>query len=802
MKRLIATSIGILLLLQAVSFGQDHSSEDLLEMSLDDLLNMEVSSVSKKAERLQDVASSLYVLTSEDIMNSGATSLHEALMMVPGYWGTQTEYSQVSPVIRNSPVANGSRGTVSYLLDGTPIIDNMSSVMTFANFDVPLDEIDRIEVIRGSGGTVYGANSATGVVNIFTKNPENVDGFSMRADGASPVYGNFSAKGGGQVGEKLYVSAYGRVRTFDGYGLMPEFEGSTVTVPNGATGTDTTIANGFTSDFNKSTYYSGGLKGAWELSEKSKLSFSGHYNVGNQISYTAYEVEMTLLDGQDVLVQTDVSRNRIVGNLQLDHNFSDQHSLFARVSTNRESNFIEMMGGYEVDNSIIDFEVQDNFSVGSAHDFSVGANYRSVKFDVHDINSADALVYKDPQTRKALTGAFLQDKVGLLDGKLNLLMGIKAENYKLINDDYYFSPMAKFSYIPTQSFTLWGGFTQSYTTPGFNNTNVDLLFLQTLSDETVLGVATQGVYTQVYDATYAGVIAGGGTLATAETTAAAAAAAYVASVEGQGVIAGAAAGLSASLPDNIGVINGSSTVPTKYQTWELGFRANVNRIWSLESNLYFSKITDGVAPTPGTMLDDYESPITPGRYADYYLYGNYMKGETYGAESMVRVLPTRGVKLEFAHTFTHATWEYQENPDFDINDPSVIAADEVDMTPDVPAMPKHIWKVRGHFQLPNSVSVNMGLVHASTFSTESTYDYVNQRYVGILGGNGTAVSTKQNRTIVNLKVEKKFMQGRMGVYAFGNDIFNDGMIANTNSLTNATLSKIGAKFGAGISMDF
>jgi len=130
---LISSLFGSMAFAQMQDTTATDVDDDFFEMSLEDLLNMEVTSVSKKAERLQDVASSIYVLTAEDIMRTGATSLHEVLRTVPGYWGVQEEYSMVEPEIRSSPSWIGS-GSVLYLLDGTPVQGNMSSQFTFFEF--------------------------------------------------------------------------------------------------------------------------------------------------------------------------------------------------------------------------------------------------------------------------------------------------------------------------------------------------------------------------------------------------------------------------------------------------------------------------------------------------------------------------------------------------------------------------------------------------------------------------------------------------------------------------------------------
>ena len=126
--------IALVTLYSIPSFAQQEDA-DLFDMSLEDLMNIEITSVSKKAEKLQNVASSIYVLTSEDIRKSRATTLHEVLRTVPGYWGVQDEYSSVRSSIRESALNGDESGTVLYLLDGTPIQNLMNSSFSFRNFE-------------------------------------------------------------------------------------------------------------------------------------------------------------------------------------------------------------------------------------------------------------------------------------------------------------------------------------------------------------------------------------------------------------------------------------------------------------------------------------------------------------------------------------------------------------------------------------------------------------------------------------------------------------------------------------------
>jgi len=786
------------------------SDNDFFNLSFEDMLNMEVTSVSKKAERLQAASSSLYVLTSEDISNSGATTLHEALRMVPGYWGVQEEYGNVQPMIRNSPPENGSTGTVLYLLDGTPIQDLMSSTFSFHNFDIPLEEIDRIEVIRGSGGTIYGANSATGVINIFTKNPNEYDGINVKVEGAMPGYSSASLRAGGAINDRLSISGYAKYRSFSGYGLLKEFDGDSVLAPLALPGADTNsnliglpsgdsimIKNRFQEDFESTMMYSGGLKLAYKLGENSRISTNTHFNMSQQTIYTNFETEDLLLGAPDSLVVNDAKRSRVVNNFRFDHNFSENHSFFVRTSSNIERDFLKLLGGYQVNNSICDIEVQDNIAIGKLMNLSFGGNYRVVNFDIHDINDAEGVSFINPQSQEKLNGFFIQDKIKLMDEKINFLIGLKGETYSLINKTYYFSPMAKVSYVPTENLTFWGGYTQSYTTPGYINVNIDALFIKTPSDATI----DMAAYQSVYDGFYNAQISGGASPAAAKS----ATDAYIITPGAVAAIGGTAAGMKDQM-NNVGVINGSETVPTKYQTWEFGFRANIDNMLSLESNFYYATITDGIAasadasPTP--TLFNVERPGSPGEFSDYYLYGNYIKGVSYGTESTIKIIPSKGTRFEVSHIYTHSEWKLQENNDFDINDPSVVPVEDLDRTPKTPKVPKHVFRMRGSFQLPKNFSFTMDMLYATQFDTDGNYIYELQRYPNIVSNEGITVAENNSRTIINLKLQKSLMNKRMKISLFGNDIFNDGIIANTNIFSNVTLSQIGRMYGASISYKF
>lgn len=747
MRKSYKLLVAVATLLTTSFYGQTDStattdaSEDLFEMSLEDLMDIEVTSVSKKAERLQDVASSIYVLTQEDIERSGATTIHELLREVPGYWGVQDEFNNVTSNTRFSPAQNGGVGTVLYLLDGTPIQDLMSSTFSNRNFDIPLDEIDRIEVIKGSGGVIYGANSATGVVNIFTKKAEDYDGINVRADGAYPGYANATVRAGGKITDNLSVSGYGKMRYMEGYGLMPEFEGDQVTVPKNDGSGDTTVTNAFTENFEKSLAFAAGLKLNYKLSEKSKISLNTHYNTMEKGYYTNYYP--TVGFGQvDSKVYKEARHNRIVSNIRFDHKISDNHSFFVRASQNYEDDYQRVGGGYSVSNGIIDLEIQDNLSLG-INNLSFGANYRAVSFNIKDINDPETINYVDPNASESLIGFFLQDKINVIEDKFDLLVGAKGETYSLVNDKWYFSPMAKASVRPTDKVTIWGGFTQSYSTPGFNQTNIDLNLLRTP--------------------------------------------------------------VSPLLPDSVyrvSVQNGSSTVPTRFQTAELGLKAKIAQKFQVEANGFYTWVKDGVSATDNS-VGVFESPTMPGTYAEYYYYGNYLEGNVFGSETFVRYRPKKELMLELSHTWLKSDWQYQENDDFDVTAMTDEQRDRNTTDSEGEKLnqtPEHIIRLRGWYEFAEVYYVSGSAAYASRFRNSSTYQYPQQRYAPILGGGGTTVGNDSDRFILNLKVGRSFADEKLDVYLFGNDVTNSGVIAQTNALSGTTLSQIGGMYGIGANL--
>lgn len=149
-----------------------HTS--LGDLSLEELSNIEVTSVSRRAQRLSDAAASIFVITGDDIRRSGATSLPEALRLAPNLFVVRAHSFAYGAAARGFASASGNKMLV--LIDGRSVYTPLFSGVFWDVQDVMLEDIDRIEVISGPGGTLWGVNAVNGIINVITRSSRDTQG--------------------------------------------------------------------------------------------------------------------------------------------------------------------------------------------------------------------------------------------------------------------------------------------------------------------------------------------------------------------------------------------------------------------------------------------------------------------------------------------------------------------------------------------------------------------------------------------------------------------------------------------------
>src|ERR1700726_5316222 len=205
-RTMLASFMTVFLAANGASQSQ-QSVPDGTALSMEDLMKVQVTSVSKRTQKVADAAAAIFVITQEDLRRSGATSIPEALRLVPGL--------EVARIDENK-WAIGSRGfngrfdnKLLVLIDGRSVYTPLFSGVYWNVQDVMLEDIDRIEVIRGPGATLWGANAVDGVINIISKKAKDTQSTVVTAGGGTEQRGSGGGRYGSKIGNTSY-RAYGK----------------------------------------------------------------------------------------------------------------------------------------------------------------------------------------------------------------------------------------------------------------------------------------------------------------------------------------------------------------------------------------------------------------------------------------------------------------------------------------------------------------------------------------------------------------------------------------------------------------
>ena len=170
----IAPSLMVLVCLGMAAGPASAATPDLTQFSIEDLMQVKVVSATKVEQALQDTAAAVFVISAEDIRRSGVTNVMEALRLAPGVEVARIDSSRWAITIRgfNGRFAN----KLLVMIDGRSVYNSQFSGVYWELQDLFLPDVERIEVIRGPGGSLWGANAVNGVINIITRNTEDTQG--------------------------------------------------------------------------------------------------------------------------------------------------------------------------------------------------------------------------------------------------------------------------------------------------------------------------------------------------------------------------------------------------------------------------------------------------------------------------------------------------------------------------------------------------------------------------------------------------------------------------------------------------
>ena len=423
-------------LCSAETSEEKDQANSLKQLSLAELGNLQVTTATKTPEAIWKTAAAIYVITHDAIIRSGATSLPEALRLAPGVEVARIDSDKWSIGIRGF----GSRlcRSVLVLIDGRTVYTTLLAGTYWEVQDTVMEDIDRIEVIRGPGGTIWGPNAVDGVINVITKPAYETQGTLASALGGNVEQGSVTLRHGGNHGTIDY-RAYAK-----GFNRAAQFH----------------------SDHRQFDHWramQGGFRIDWAKNQRDGFTLQGDIydeRAGESVVATTYAPPYSQVLDRNALL----SGGNILGRWTRTTGEGKDIQLQVYYDrTNRyEPNFSDIRNSFDAD-FLQRFRLpRQQISWGLGTRWSLADNPVVVS----------GLTFKPSPRTDHLYSAFLQDQISLVDQRLSLSLGTKLLDTNFT--DAEFEPSVRLLYTPTDTQTLWAAFTHAIRTPSDAEENFSL----------------------------------------------------------------------------------------------------------------------------------------------------------------------------------------------------------------------------------------------------------------------------------------------------------------------------------------
>ncbi len=392
---------------------------ELSRLSLEDLANVEVTSVSKAAQALSAAPAAIYVITREEIVRSGVTSIPEALRLAPNLQLAQISAGSYAISARgfgDKREVQTQANKLLILIDGRSVYSPLFSGVFYDAQDIMMEDVERIEVISGPGATLWGANAMNGVINIITRPAADTLGTVVRA-GTGNQENAASARYGGTLGANGSYRVYGKA-----------FERNSLELQNGS------------SPHDRWKKTQGGVRADWTQGRDSWTAQGDIYDAEQNV----LGMSNISFSGANVLGrwQHTTDTSRLMVQAYYDH-------------TQREA----PSDGAPFDLDTYDVEIQHSFAIGASHQIVWGAGKRIYDYDVENIGG---LQFRPPHRSLDLANVFAQDVVALSD-RVNLTVGLKLEENPY--SGWSGLPDLRLSWSASETAMLWAAASRAIRSP-------------------------------------------------------------------------------------------------------------------------------------------------------------------------------------------------------------------------------------------------------------------------------------------------------------------------------------------------
>jgi iron complex outermembrane receptor protein len=431
-------SVSIFLLFSA---HQAWAAESYFDLSPEQLLNAEVISASKKQETVAEAPAAVYVITQEDIARSGMTSVPELLRMAPGVEVARSDSNTWAISIRgfNQPMAD----KILVMIDGRTVYNPLVAGTYWEAQDVPLEDIERIEVIRGPGGALWGANAVNGVINIITKNAAQMQGNLVSGGGGNYEKNFLTARHGGTLGENnAFYSVYAKETD---RGTFDQVEGAAE--PHDAW---QDYRSGFRMDWGNAA---------------SADTMSMHGDIYH-VTSDQYNDTYSLTSPFSTIVPETVASNGSNFMEDWHHRFNDGSSFkiqsYIDYTERRQLLFQDRRATFDLDG-------QYNLKQMGAHELIIGGDYRVL---TDDIGGSPQISFDPQQRTDIVPSVFVQDKITLQPEHWFLTLGSKLERNQYTG--FEIQPDARLEWMPDTKQTVWTSVSRAVRTPDRIERDLDI----------------------------------------------------------------------------------------------------------------------------------------------------------------------------------------------------------------------------------------------------------------------------------------------------------------------------------------
>ncbi len=411
--------------------------DQLLTLSIEELMQVEVTSVSRRAQKLSGTPSAIFVITQDDIRRSGVTSIPEVLRMAPGVDVARVGTDKWSISIRgfNGRFAN----KLQVLIDGRSVYTPLFSGVIWSQQDTMLEDVERIEVIRGPGATVWGANAVNGVINIITKKAADTQGMLFTAGGGSFEQGFVSARYGGMLGGntpfRIYAKAFNR-------------DHSTTLAGTSAHDDWQSVRAGFRVDH---------TQGIDQLTIQGDIFAN---RIGDSLMQPSLIAPFSRLD--------IVNATEKGGNIRLrwDRTFSEKSSIMLQTYYDRVDNQLAPWTRYA---ESFDIDFQHRLPLLQQHDVTWGLNYRLYN---NKVAETELTTFTPSQRTNHNFSAFIRDDIGLLPEKLTLTLGTRLDHNDFTGLEV--QPNGRLMFTPDPQNSMWLSISRAVRIPSRGENDVTI----------------------------------------------------------------------------------------------------------------------------------------------------------------------------------------------------------------------------------------------------------------------------------------------------------------------------------------